>query len=291
MKLLVTGATGMFGGTLVRQLSSLEHNHTIHALVRNKEKALNQGLDRLKNVQLIDGDLTKPETLVSALEGMDRIFLVAPMVPDLDQMEINLIKVAKQQGAKHIFKLYGAVKHENDLLIQLHNRSLKVLKESGLDWTLISPNSVMETSLLPFRESIKQENVIYGCTGHHKVGLIALNDVIRATAFLLLTPGHASQDYQLTGPEALSLYDIANLFSMHLRKPIQYKDMSEQEFENLLREFLGKTHEQIDMEVMCHMRAWNRDGADLVTDTYKKLVGEKPTRVVDWINQHIGLFA
>lgn len=281
----------MFGGSLVMQLALKEHTHKIKALARNHERAVEKGLDQLKNVELVYGDLKKPETLLPALEGVDRVFLVTPMVTDLDQMEINLINAAKQQGVRQIFKLYGAVKHEGDFLIQLHDRSLKALKESGLDWTLISPNSVTETSLLPYAEIIKHESALYGCTGHHKVGMVALGDVITATTEVLITPGHSGEDYQLTGPQALSLYEIADIFSTSLGKPVHYNDMTEQDFENMLLEHLGKTKEQIDMEIMCHMRAWNRDGADLVTDTYERITGEKPTSVANWIRQHIALFS
>lgn len=279
----------MFGGALVKKLAGVQ-GHTIRAMARSLDKARKQGLGQLKNVEPVFGDLKEPKSLSSALEGVDRVFLVTPMAADLDQMEMNLIKAAKQHGVRQIFKLYGAVKHGGDYLIQMHDRGLQALKKSGMEWTLISPNSVMETSLLPFKETISQENAIYGCTGHHKVGMVALDDVVEAAAKTLATPGHAGMDYQLTGPESLSLYEIAERFSTVLHAKIHYRDMTEQEFEEMLVEALGKTREEIELEVMCHMRAWNRDGADLVTDTFEKITGRKPTSVAEWIAQHADAF-
>lgn len=290
MKILITGATGMFGGALINHLSSTEHDHIIKALVRNKEKAQRQGIDKLKNVEIIEGDLEKPNTILAALEGIDRVFLVTPMVPNLDQMEINFIEAAKQQNVKQIFKLYGAVEHKGDSLIQLHNRAVDALKHSGLDWTLLSPNSVMDTSLLPQADNIRRDNAIYGCTGHHKIGMVALQDVVTAAAILLTTAGHSGKDYQLTGPDSLSLYEISDIFSDCLQRKINYIDMPEEDFEAMLIKFTDKTPKQIDMEIMCHMRAWNQDGADLVTDTYKKIIGKDPTSIAGWINQNIKKF-
>lgn len=289
MKILITGATGMFGGALVRQLAGQE-GHVVKALVRSLDKAKQQGLNQLKNIRLVVGDLEKPDTLESALEGIDRVFLVSPMKEGLDTLEINLIEAAQRNGVKQIFKLYGAVKHKGDYLIELHNRSLRYLKDSGLKWTLISPNSVMESSFFPLVESIKEENAIYGCTSRHRVGFIALNDVVKAAAKTLITHGHEGKDYQLTGPESLNLYEVAERFSEVLEMPVRYIDLSEKEFEEILFEALGKSRKEIEIEVMCHMRAWNEDGADLVTDTFEKITGEKPTSVSDWIRQHSKAF-
>lgn len=149
MNILITGATGMFGSAVVKKLAEKNSNHQIKALVRNPNKAADMGLDQLSNVELAVGDMQNPESLVNCLANTDRVFLVSPMMPGLDQMEINVIEAAKQQGVKHIFKLHGAVQHEDDDLSKLHHHSIQALKDSGLDWTLVSPNSVIETSLFP----------------------------------------------------------------------------------------------------------------------------------------------
>ncbi len=289
MKILITGGTGMFGGTLLRELAGQSAPCNIRALVRNMEKARSSGIDALRNVEMVVGDMLEPATLDRALNDVDRIFLVSPMSPVMDTMEINVIQAAKRHHGIHVFKLYGAVKHEGrDLLSQLHDKSLEALKQSGLPWTCISPNSVMETVFLNPSSiaGIKDEHALYGCTGRHRVGFVALRDVVTAAARIVTTDDHAYKDYLLTGPEALSLFDAAGCFSRALGKEITYHDYPEEEFTKLMIGATGMPEEQLEMIMLCHLKAWNRDGADLVTATFEGLTGKKPTGLESWIQAH-----
>jgi uncharacterized protein YbjT (DUF2867 family) len=291
MNILITGATGMFGGGLVKALSQCDKSIKIKALVRDPRKAEELGFNSLSNVEVVAGDMNKPETLIHALHGANRVFLVSPMVDGLDKMEINVINAAKEQGVSHIFKIFGAVKHNEDYLSQLHLNSIEVLKASGLYWTLISPNSVMETSFSPLMDSIRETQEIYGCTGKHKIGFVALEDVLSVSCHLLanknLTP---NKEYLLTGPQAVDFYQVAEFFTQNLGKNIKYINQSEEDFEQLLIEYTGKTREELDIMIMCHLRAWNRDGADLTTTTVFDVTGRQPMSVGTWVNKHKKMF-
>ncbi len=72
MKALVTGGTGMVGNCIAQSL--LARKHTVRALVRSLDKG-----KRLlpAGCELIEGDVTKPETLVAAVEGVDWVFHAA----------------------------------------------------------------------------------------------------------------------------------------------------------------------------------------------------------------------
>jgi uncharacterized protein YbjT (DUF2867 family) len=66
MRVLVTGATGYIGGRLIPRL--LERGHDIRVLVRDRDRVA----PRLwaDAVDVVEGDLLRPETLGPALEGM-----------------------------------------------------------------------------------------------------------------------------------------------------------------------------------------------------------------------------
>jgi uncharacterized protein YbjT (DUF2867 family) len=79
-RILITGATGNIGGQVLSQLTNT--GAKIRALVRNPEAA------RLPlQVEILRGDLTRPETLDACLDDVDRVFLVwsapPPTVPDV----------------------------------------------------------------------------------------------------------------------------------------------------------------------------------------------------------------
>jgi NAD(P)H dehydrogenase (quinone) len=119
-------------------------------------------------------------------------------------------------------------------------------------------------------------HAVYGCSGTGSVGLVALKDVTRATAMVLATAGHSGQNYELTGPASLSMTSIAEVFTRVLGTKIQYIDLSEERLSKMILKFdKSMTPEKLEMEVLCHLRAWKQGKADLVTDTFLKLTGKE----------------
>jgi uncharacterized protein YbjT (DUF2867 family) len=204
----------------------------------------------------------------------------------LAERECAAIDAAKRRGVRQIVKIHGSVKHEGDHLHAMHSKVLERLEACGIPWCLVSPNSVMETSLLGYSEAIREEGSIYGMSGHGRIGLTALEDVAEATACVLTTEGHDGKNHEITGPQALSLYDVAAAFSRVLGVPVTYHDMAEQEMKALLAEVFPMSEEELDINVLCHFRCWRDGKADLVTDTFRRLTGKEPTTLEQWIAKH-----
>ena len=284
MKTLVTTANGMFGGEVVRKLA--ERGAQVRAMVRDRSKFTFQH----PCVDVVSADLDVFSTIERALDGVGRVFLATPMHPGLAERECAVIDAAKRTGVKQIVKIHGAVKHEGDHLNAMHQRVLDHLGQSGVSWCLVSPNSVMETSLLGFAGSIREEAAIYGMSGHGKIGLVALEDVAEVTAHVLTTDGHDGHNYELTGPQALSLYEVAEAFGRVLDEPVTYHDMPEEEMRALLAEVFPMSDEDLEINVLCHLRCWRDGKADLVTDTFKRLTGKEPTSLEQWIDTYRSQF-
>jgi uncharacterized protein YbjT (DUF2867 family) len=283
-EVLVTAGNGMFGHGLIATLLG-DERVKVRAMVRDRDKF------KLKapNLEVVVADMDAPETLAPAVAGVTHVFLTAPMDAHIAAREIAVMKAVHEAGGAHILKLFGAVRHEGDALKAEHGASLDYLQASGLPWTLISPSSVMETSLLAYAELLKFDCVM-GMSGEGKVGLVAAEDVALATRAVVLSDGHEGQNYELTGPAALSLYGVCNVFSQVLGRRIHYYDMPEDEFAAMMLEHGDMTAEELEIGVLCHLRAWRDGKADLVTDTYTKLTGEPPTSLDDWIGDHIDSF-
>src|SRR6476660_1510697 len=104
---LVTGATGTVGSEVVKQLTSSFSSSSgsrIRAAVHSKNKA-----DKLKNenktIEIVNMDYNKAETIVNALNEVDKIFLVTPPAPNMNELSSSLINEAKKNNIKHIVKL------------------------------------------------------------------------------------------------------------------------------------------------------------------------------------------
>jgi uncharacterized protein YbjT (DUF2867 family) len=275
--ILVTTANGMFGNRLVEALSSL--GCPTRAMVRDRAKF---GAPR-PGVEVVAADLDRPETLGPALRGVDAVFLASPMHPSLKEREIRLLDAAKASRVRRVVRIHGAVRHGEDLLGSLHMAVIDHLKASGMEWTLVSPNSVMETSLLGYAPSVRGYGVIMGMSGRGKIGLVALDDTVEVAALALTGEGHHGQNYEITGPEALDLYQVAEAFTRALGRPVAYQDLPEAELKALLQPFLKMSDEEMDINVLCHLRCWRDGKADLVTDTYTRLTGKDATSVERWV--------
>src|SRR5436190_1655861 len=282
---LVSGATGMFGSRIARGL--LDADHPVRALVRDREKA--QKLEGA-GAELVVADMDQPESLGPALDGIDRVFLVSPMDDRIEARETAVIAAAKDADVDFVLKLDGAVKHHGDSLDRLHRASIEALRQSGMTWALLSPNSVMETSLLSEAAPIRAMGKMFGAAGDGRVGLIAADDAAAAGVALLSGDPEPGRDYQVTGPESLTMAEMASAIGRALGKPVAYEDMTDEALRDMLVKYAGMSLEQVELGVLVHYRAWKRGDADLVTDTVEALTGRKPMTVDEWLARNLAAF-
>ncbi len=276
---LILGATGMFGGRVLRETAT--RGAPVRALVHSPARAPEL---RRAGVEVAIGDLDEPDGLAAAFDGVDVVFLVSPMDDRIEIREGNALRAAQQAGVRRVVKLYGAVRHRGDPLDVLHQASIEAIRASGLSWALVSPNSVMETSLLSQADGIKQAGAMFGSAGSGRIGLVAADDVARAAAVVLTERDESGVNYELTGPSALTMAEVAATMSEVLGRPIGYVDMPEDEFRSLLVQEAGVPEEVVDIEILLHFAAWKRGDANLVTDTYRELTGQAPTSLAEWVS-------
>lgn len=279
--ILVTGATGMFGGGALRELKA--RGARVRALTHSPEKA---ALLQEQGVEPWVGDMDDRDSLRGAMEGVERVFLVTPMDSHIARREANVVEAAREAGVRQVVKLFGAVRHAGDQLAQLHEAGLRTLQESGLDWTLISPSTVMETNLFPLAFWIREEGEFWLPAGDARLGMVAADDVALCTAIVLTSDGHHAQNYELTGPEAVTFTQIAASMSRIFGRSIRYRDISEDDFTKVMVEQAGYSQDRLEIEVLCHFRAFRQGGADLVTDTVQRLTGRRATSVEEFLEAH-----
>ncbi|MEJ2303961.1 MAG: NAD(P)H-binding protein, partial [Anaerolineales bacterium] len=153
-KVLVTGATGNTGSLLVPALR--EAGVDVRALVRDESKA--QPLEEI-GVEIILGDLDRPETIAPAVDGVDKIYLLTWNGPTQEQQAKNVINAAREAGNPHIVRhsMWGS---EKSRIIQQGYRVEQALKSSGLTWTLLKPTFFMQNTMMA-AQTIASDGVIY----------------------------------------------------------------------------------------------------------------------------------
>ncbi len=284
--ILVTGATGMFGGSISDQL--VERGVPLRATTSSPGRAEEL---RRPGVDPVVADMDRPETLGDAVAGVDTVFLVSPMDERVQIRERNVLEAAQRAGVRRIVKLYGAVEHHGDPLGRLHDASVEAIRQSGLEWALLSPTSVLETSLFSMIPWIEEVGAVVASAGEGKVAHVAADDVGRAGAVVLADRRENGRNYVITGPELLSLGELCEILSRVTDRSIPYSDVSDEELERLLVEEAGMTAEQAEVGVICHFRAWRNGAAEACTDTYRELTGQPATTAEQWIQARRDVFS
>src|SRR4029077_9240245 len=135
---LVTGATGTIGRDVARQLSG--KGASVRAGVRDQVKARTQfGAD----IALVPFDFENEKTFSEALDGVEKIFLLPPLLPNQLEVMNTFVDAAKRAGVLHIVKFspIGIINVTPPTAIKRHDSSERYIRESGVAFTFLRPNS------------------------------------------------------------------------------------------------------------------------------------------------------
>jgi uncharacterized protein YbjT (DUF2867 family) len=219
--ILITGATGNNGQELVRQLTAM--GQRVRALVRNPAKAANlQG----PNVELAAGDFDQPETLDAALQGVEKAFLLTPVAERFPEWQRAFIEAAQRAEVRLLVKFSGMGAHarsESELL-RLHAQTDEILRNSGVPFTILQPNSFHQ-NILSVAGTIKTQGKFYWPLKTASQSTVDIRDISAVAARIFTSPGHEGKTYVITGPEALTFQQVAEILSSVLGRKIEYVDV------------------------------------------------------------------
>ena len=219
-KILVTGATGNVGSLLVPNLTSLGAD--VRALVRDEAKA--QGLKDL-GVEIVVGDLDKPDTLDAAFRGVDRVFLITPPNPNQVIQVENGIQAARRTGNPFLVRLSaGAIRGmpgDLPLIAAQHAETYKTVKASSLPYTLLQAHFFMQNTMMS-AQTVASDGAVYIPFNDGKIGMIDVRDIVDVAVKVLTEDGHEGKSYNLTGPASISFHDVAVALSKALGKQVNY---------------------------------------------------------------------
>ena len=215
-KILVTGATGNTCSILIPEL--LRAGQEVRAFVRNEEKA--QSL-KDAGAEIYVGDLDRGDTIDGALEGIEKVYLCTWNGPTASKQGINVVEAIKRAGTFPFVVRHSAFGAAGSELIQQINEVDKALQESGVPWTSIKPTFFMQNMMMA-AESIQNGGQIYWDWADGKAGMIDIRDVADSALGALTGRAEEGKEYILTGPESISMYDVAASFANVLSKSINY---------------------------------------------------------------------
>jgi NADH dehydrogenase len=224
---LVVGATGLVGQQIA--LGLRQRGRNVRALVRGgKSHAKVQPL-LSAGVEIVDADLTKPETLPAACAGIDTVICTATSMPhgsddglrrvDRDGVLV-LMDAAERAGVRHfVYMSYsGNIRMDSPLETAKRDCEARLLA-SRMRATILRPSYFMEIWLSPMLgfDAANSRARIYG-SGDGMVSYISVQDVVAYALAAVESSSDQPLFLEIGGPEALSQLEVVRIFERTVAK-------------------------------------------------------------------------
>jgi uncharacterized protein YbjT (DUF2867 family) len=283
--ILVTGATGLNGGVLVRLLSA--RGVPVRALVRNPTRAT--ALASLANVEVVEGDMAHPDTLAEPLRGVERAMLISSSDPAMLEVQSNFIEAARKAGVRHVVKLSGIMPDVDSpfRFARMHGEAELNLERSGIAFTHLRAGEFMHAY---FRQvpAIVARGTFFLPMEDARIASIDVRDIAEVAARALTEPGHEGKIYPLTGPEALSMAEVAEKLSTATGKPIRYVNIAPEEARNAQ---LAAGVPPYTADALAELFAERRKGKESkVWPDIEDILGRRATTFDEFATRHVAIF-
>jgi len=283
--ILVTGATGLNGGELVRLLSA--RGVPVRALVRNASRAA--ALSSLANVEIVEGDMERPETLAEPLRGVDRAMLISSSNAAMLEVQSNFIDAARKAGVTHMVKLSGIIPDIDSpfRFARMHGEIELKLERSGIAFTHLRAGEFMHSY---FRQvpAIVARGALFLPMEDARIASIDVGDIAEIAAKALTESGHEGKTYPLTGPEALTMAEVAKKLSAATGREISYVNVAPEEAK---RARLAAGVPEYTADALDELFAERRNGKESeVYPVFEDLIGRRPTSFDEFARRNAPIF-
>lgn len=280
-RILLTGATGNTGQVIAEELT--RRGVPFVAMARGERRRSELSA---RGVQVVAGDFDDPASLDRALQGVTRAYLVCTPDEGLVPRETAFIAAAKRAGVRHVVKCsaYLAGDDGPSMNLKAHGQIERTLRESGLAYTIIRPHGFMQTFTLFSWDLIQKAGVLTGPYGDGAMPLVDVRDVAAVALKALTEPGHEGKEYDVTGPQALTFDQVAEILTRVLGKRVVYLRGTDDEME-MVGKLLGVP--EVPREHVQKISKLVREhGAERVHDTLAQL-GITPTTYEQFIRDYV----
>lgn len=278
MPILVTGATGNVGHHVVEQL--IAAGEQVRAVTRNRAATFPDG------VEAFHGDLARPDTLLPAFDGVERMFLfpLAYLVPVVQSFSdaidtTPVVELAGKAGVRRVVMLGSSDPDYGEL----EQRITETIPE----WTLLCPGEFAVNKLDWWAPSIKAAGVVRAAYADAKGTPIHEADIADVAVAALLEDGHAGKRYDLTGPQALTLREQARAIAAGVGREIRFEELTHEQARAELID------QGVAAEVVDELILWYPDNyAELEPEVHpsERITGRPSRTLARWAADHADAF-
>jgi uncharacterized protein YbjT (DUF2867 family) len=217
---LVTGSTGNVGQELIRALVGA--GEQVRALIRRNEDRAKLPEGATAHV----GDLNRPGTLSAGLAGVSAVHLLSGYA-DMP----GLLAEIRRAGVERVVLQSSSAVPAGDMgnaVARYHILSEAAVRESGVPWTFLQPNSFM-SGALQWASQLREGDVVRAPFPDVRVATIDPFDIAAVSAAALTSPDHEGRSYRLSGPESLLPADRVAVLAETLDRDLRFEGQSNEE--------------------------------------------------------------
>ena len=281
--ILVTGATGTVGRPLIEVLSTAGAD--IRAVIRKGQAA---GLPA--HVEVVVGDLSRPETIAPALRGVTALFLHPRAVADA---AFELVALAREQGVQRVVALSAI--NIDDPLDQQPSRSNgdrnkeaeQAAVASGLEWVSLRPSSFASNTLQAWGAQIRAGDVVRYVYAAFEESLLDERDLAAVGARALLSDDLLGRRLMLSGPQSLSHAEMVATIGEVIGRPLRFQEV---EPEVLKRGMIANGFAEPFVTALLARYAREVGQAAPVTGEVERILGRPARTYAQWVADHADAF-
>jgi NAD(P)H dehydrogenase (quinone) len=279
MSVIVTGAAGHLGRLVAEQLLERLPPEEL-VLVTHRPEALREA--RARGVDVRYGNFDEPASLRDAFAGGDRMLLISTdAVGHRVRQHGAAIDAAARARIGHVvFTSIVNPVTRNPLGPNAweQGKTEVVLQNSGLAWTVLRFGNFAELQL-PFAATAVQNRQLVTNFGDGRMVPISRRDCAEAAAVTLTTDGHTGETYEITGPQAVSQSDLAELYTDLSGQPVRVVRLNDTMLTSVL---VGiGTPMPTALDITAFGRAVRQGYFDVVDPAFERLTGRSPVTLRD----------
>jgi NAD(P)H dehydrogenase (quinone) len=283
---IVTGASGHLGRLVAEELLERVPASELVLVTRHPE-----ALDDLaaRGAAVRRGDFDEPAGLVDALAGGERMLLISTSsVGRRVAQHRAAIEAAAAAGVRHI--VYTSFpkpvpNHPVGPIATEHGETEAILHESAMAWTVLRNATFAELQVPPGALAVAGGK-LYTNAGDGRLSSVSRRDCARVAAAVLTSDGHDGRTYDVTGPEALSQSELADLLAEVSGRPVELVPVGDRMLTwGLTRHGAPKP---IARAIVAFGKAVREGYYDDVDSTVTTLTGQPPHSLRDVLIAHRG---
>ena len=210
---------------IVSELLQRPGGHEIVAITRTPETVAAPAQGRF-------GDYDRPESLVEAYAGLDRLLIITTLAPEPGKrgaQNVAAIDAAVKAGVKHIvfMSAVGTRRELEPARGASYWRGEQHLIATAPSWTILRMNFYAEAFVQLAQAALKQ-GVLTGLA-ENRAAFVARSDVAAAAAGILIGDGHVGAIYNATGPERLSGAERAGVIAEIAGRQLAFRVITEEQ--------------------------------------------------------------